>query len=101
MNIYEANVVTHPRGHQLTESDYNEAKDLFMQQALSQNPNGLQGDPELLGSSLIVGQQATWSFRIGLVEAVTTDAVTKPLNGSRPDGPTSDASPTDGTVSTN
>lgn len=66
---YETEIVTQPKGHQLMPNDRTDAENLFIEKALSENPNGTQGNPRLLGVSLVVGQHATWRFEIDLVES--------------------------------
>lgn len=79
IQMYESQIVTYPRGHRLTESDRVEAEQQFIAQALEANPNGTVGNPEFVGASLVIGQNAVFTFRIGLVER--GEDANQPSNG--------------------
>jgi len=70
LETYEGVVETVPAGHVITENDKEVARQKFIELALANNPNGIQGDPELLGSTHVVGQTATWTFRVALPQPV-------------------------------
>lgn len=70
-DAYQSDVSIDGIGFEPTQAHLQEATDKFLAEATEANPNGIQGNPELLGHSFVVGGSAVYRFRIGLVAPVS------------------------------
>jgi hypothetical protein len=68
MNYFEATVEAPFNGHAPTPQIKQQLIDEFITMALNANPNGTQGEPEIVSSCLVTGQSFAITLRIGLVD---------------------------------